>query len=244
MRAGLREDTPAENLDGRKRLVIYTAISGAYDSLKPVPDRWRAEADCIAYVEGLCGEGWTTCEINADFEDGCRNAKRHKIVPHELFGAYEYSIWIDGSVILKPGLSALDVVRASLQTHDLAVFRHRKRDCIYQEAQACIDAGKDAVALIERQVARYRAEGYPQNNGLSECTVLIRRHTPAVIRFCEAWYAEILAGSRRDQLSFNYVAHRQNFRYQELPGTIIDNPYFIWVYHDPTGGPLVPVVEL
>ncbi|HEX2853976.1 MAG TPA: glycosyltransferase domain-containing protein [Opitutaceae bacterium] len=225
----------------RPSLVVYTAITQGYDSLKALPRRWQEEADCIAYVEGPASSGWRARPVCREFADECRNAKVHKIVPHDLFEEYEYSIWIDGSVIPRPEFSPRDVIEKVLRAHDLAVFKHRIRGCIYEEAQACIQAGKDNRETIERQMARYRQEGYPARNGLNECTILVRRHSPDVRRVCEAWHREIEAGSRRDQLSFNYVVHRARFEVGTLPGTILNNPYFTWHYHDPHGGPVVPV---
>jgi hypothetical protein len=46
--------------------------------------------------------------------------------------------------------------------------------------------------------------------------VILRRHTPAVAAFNEAWWAEIQAGSRRDQVSFTYVAWKLGLRYATI----------------------------
>ena len=191
------------------RCVVYTSITGGYDSLKPVPPRWSAQADFVAYVDRpLAANGWNLRPAARAHVDPCRNAKVHKIVPEDLFATYDYSVWVDGSVGITSATSLPGMLENLLATADFAVFRHRSRGCIYEEAEACIRAAKDDPELIRQQVTRYRAEGYPERNGLCECTVLVRRHTPAVVDFCRRWHGEIAAGSRRDQLSFNYVARR------------------------------------
>ena len=63
-------------------------------------------------------------------------------------------------------------------------------------------------------------DGYPANAGLSECCVLLRRHTDAIKDFNEAWWEEIRRGSRRDQLSFDYVARRCGLKYRYFPGSV------------------------
>ena len=75
---------------------------------------------------------------------------------------------------------------------------HRQRRCVYDEAVACIELGKDDPELIVRHVEAYRALGYPARNGLAELSVIVRRHTPRATRFFEAWWEEIRCGSRRD----------------------------------------------
>jgi hypothetical protein len=72
--------------------------------------------------------------------------------------------------------------------------------------------GKGDPQAITRQLEQYRSEGFPVNYGLTENNVLIRRHNdPTIIKLMEDWWRELLAQSRRDQLSFPYVAWRNNF---------------------------------
>ena len=71
---------------------------------------------------------------------------------------------------------------------------------------------------MKKQVERYKIEGYPENLGLSECTVILRRHTNQIKEFNEAWWEEIKNGSRRDQLSFDYVARKMNLKVNYFAG--------------------------
>lgn len=66
-------------------------------------------------------------------------------------------------------------------------------------------------------MARYRAEGLPEDAGLIEAPVILRRHTDAIRRLNESWWGEIVRASRRDQLSFNYVAWKLGLRYGTFP---------------------------
>jgi hypothetical protein len=208
--------------------VVYTAITPGYDALKSPPPLWRADADFVAFTDGARpAPGWEIRPVYRRFRDPCRNAKIHKLLPHEFFPQAEYSLWIDGSIVITSALPLGQWADAYLREHDLAVFKHPNRHCIYAEALYCMSKKLDQPKKIDGQMQKYFAAGYPPKNGLVECTILLRRHTRAIRRFNEAWYAEIKAHSRRDQLSFNYVAHKLGLEYAFLPGTVSNNPHFL-----------------
>lgn len=133
---------------------------------------------------------------NDPFKDSRRSARMHKCLPPKS----DYSLWIDGNTSLKVSPESL---KKFLKT-DIAVFKHPLRDCIYQEAEAC--RSLDDPSIIQEQMSRYRAEGYPEHNGLAATTYVLRRHTPKMEAFNNLWWSEICRGSKRDQLSFNYAA--------------------------------------
>lgn len=206
---------------------MYTAIAGGYDRLKPQRREARTGADFVAFLEApRPSRAWLTRKIHAGFPDPALNAKIHKILPHRYFPQARYSLWIDGSVTIRFPHSIQRLIDLYLADCDLVVFQHSSRICLYQEADVCLRRRLDDPALILRQVARYTREGYPPNAGLAECTVVLRRHTPAVEAFNEAWWDEIVQSSRRDQLSFPYVAAKVGLRYGTFPGTLKDNPLF------------------
>jgi hypothetical protein len=208
-------------------VAVYTAITDGYDDLKEHPRAAAAQASFIAFVDRPHASAtWRTLPAHAAFADPNRNAKAHKVLSHVYLPDAEYTLWVDGSVtILKPE-SIRELIRLHLAECDLAVFRHRVRTCVYQEASVCLQRRLDEPEVIWQQVCRYTREGYPANGGLVECSVILRRHTPAVKAFNEAWWDEICRGSRRDQLSFGYVARKVGMRHGFLPGTISDNPWF------------------
>ena len=81
---------------------------------------------------------------------------------------------------------------------------------------------------MHKQVSKYLKEGYPQNNGLATNPILLREHhNPDIIKTMEDWWIEIKYGSRRDQLSFNYVAWKNNFKFSYLGGDSRKNEYFL-----------------
>jgi Protein of unknown function (DUF616) len=212
--------------NGQPRIAVYTAIFGRYDSLKPA--RFQT-ADFICFTDdpSLRVPGWRTIPVassaNWTQDMKIRAARRLKLLPHECLPEYAAWIWVDGNLSLKVDPQLL--VHTSLQQCDLSTFAYPgARDCLYDEAAACIRRGKDDEGLIESQIARYRSEGFPSHCGLTETSILVRRNTPAIRRFNEQWWRELETGSRRDQLSFNYVAWKLNFQYSHLPGSRLSSP--------------------
>lgn len=214
------------------KIVVYTAISKGYDTLKPIPKIWQGHARFVAFLdEPQEALGWEIRPLCNEFKDPCRNAKMHKVLPHKFFPEADYTLWVDGSVTLKSRLSIQQWPGKFLAKSDLVVFKHSKRRCIYVEGAWCILQGYDDARVIDRQMEKYFEEGYPKDNGLALCLVLFRRRTAQTIQFNEGWWQEIKAHSRRDQLSFNYVASKQRLRFAHFPGFIGRNSHFHWGQH-------------
>ena len=208
------------------RSIIYTAIAGGYDNLKPPWGDNPNSPTRLAFVDNpdLCAgtgcPGWQIEPMSSICMDPLMQAKSYKVMAHKVLPAgTEFSLWVDGSMAFNAGLHPGDLALRYLKDADLALFRHPIRDCLYDEAHRCNVGKMDDSSVMARQMNRYRAEGYPRNNGLAECAVILRRHTPAVARLNEMWWKEIAEGSRRDQLSFGYVCWKLDVKYAFFPGT-------------------------
>jgi hypothetical protein len=78
-----------------------------------------------------------------------------------------------------------------------------------------------------KQVKRYEDEGYPRQNGLGTTMVLVRRHNEKdCIKLMENWWTEIKYNSKRDQLSFNYIAWKYKVKFNYIDGDSRNNKYF------------------
>ncbi len=104
------------------------------------------------------------------------------------------------------------------------VFKSPNGDCLYEEANRCKDSGLDATSVIEKQVARYKEEGWPKNNGLGACRLIVRRHTSKMNNLNALWWSEICAGSFRDEISFPFV-YGDSVKYINHPDSY-DNKFF------------------
>ena len=103
---------------------------------------------------------------------------------------------------------------------------------MYEEAQACLKLEKDDPELINKQIKRYMENNYPKHSGLIASGVLFRNHNnPQVIQVMNDWYNEIIKYSKRDQLSFNYVCWKNNFKYEETKEFYFKNQFFHRLHH-------------
>lgn len=205
--------------------IVYTSIVGGKDGLKEGQNKTgnvRFHAFVHPVVEST---DWTVEDALLDNPDPNRCAKKYKVLAHKYFPHAEYSLWIDGSTTL---LSPLDeLIDLYLKDHDIALHKHYMRDCAYDEAMVCGSMGLDDPNIMSAQMAKYFIrEGYPAHNGLAECTVILRRHTPQIQALNELWWHEIENGSRRDQLSFNYCCWKLGIKYKEMTGTVYNSPHF------------------
>jgi len=208
-------------------VAVYTAVFGGYDTLEPtkfqsicltdgsvpIPPRWERQI-----VLSLGSPKWTS--------------RYCKILAHEMLPEADYSIYMDGSVtqVIAPEKA----IEMFLGKYDLATFRHPDRPCVYDEGEAIIRFKKAKAPEVLAQLARYRSEGYPKGNGLANCCVIIRRHTPEIEELNKLWWQEYLSGAPRDQLSFDYVCWKLGIQYGKIgPGNPFtrDCPYFTRIPH-------------
>lgn len=201
-------------------VIVYTAILGDSDSLKPAPKGVRA----ICYVDAAHRyndpQGWEFAPVHYQ-GDPRREAWRLRCVPHELFPAYDRVVWIDASYALH------DVPRLirDAGTAPIAALRHHKRASVYAEGAEIVKVGQAPRADVDRQLATYRSEGFHPNH-LSVSCILVRTGASLVREFNDTWDEQIQR-HRGDntQLSLDYAAWKHGLTIHALKGSRLDNPY-------------------
>lgn len=222
-----------------KNIVVYSCVTGNYDNVEQTLLARSPEIDCDASFI-LFSDAVNEPEAIGHWQIlplqfrhplcNRRTARWHKINSHALFPQADTTVWIDGSQSFKPIHLLADLIRPHLH-HDIATFKHPIRNCVYQELNACIRYKKDNELLMQQQIAKYRLEQYPAHNGMVETACVLRRNTPEIVAFNKAWWAEMDRYSFRDQLSFNYVAHKTNTLYSVIPGHREKSSYFTFISH-------------
>lgn len=213
------------------KIAIYTAISGDYDELRP-PQVVSENCSYICYSDNpkIVSDIWDIRPLPQLTNDPARNAKIPKLLAHLLLDAYEMSVWVDGNFTVKGDLGRL--AQSVLKNHTLALFRHPEdRLSVYDEARACIERGKDNADVIREQVRYYASAGLPADP-IPACGVIFRRHNdPAIIHAMEDWWQQVSRFSRRDQLSFGYVAWKNKLDYYVINDNIRENRCLQWEKH-------------
>jgi len=205
-------------------VIVYTAIFGGYDNLlDPMEDYEGVDFVCFTDDPNMKSDIWDVRVYQPRYGDPRHDAKVFKILPHQFFPNHDCSLWIDGCYRLVRNPSDLLKFFGS---HSMACMEHPQRDCIYDELRASLLIGWAGVGDISRQVERYKQEGYPKNNGLAYGGFLLRRHNDAVVSaVMDDWWHEICTESRRDQISFPYVARKHGFGWGIIPGTNFENEF-------------------
>jgi len=210
-----------------ERIAVYTIITGDYDELES-PDYIDSCCDyyCFTNNKELSSDFYKMIYIEDSEKLGNIRLQRYlKMHPWKLFPDYNYSVYIDGKMIITRSL--LEYIGFFSKGASLLAFEHYKRDCIYDEGEVCKQLNKDIRETIDSQLNRYRKEGFPQHYGLIDSAVLFRRHhDEALKKHHEMWWQELKNGSKRDQLSFNYVCWNNSFEYDKCSLHIYKNSFF------------------
>lgn len=222
-------------------VVIYTAIFGPKDKL--IEPRVKPEGfDFVCFTDqDFDSKTWKIIKSKRECGDPTRDARKRKILAHKYLSEYEVSVWIDGNILVENDPSSL--IEEYLKEKNIAIYNQKNNvwgscDCVYDELDKLLDLGrkrgeyKDDPDTMKLQVDRYRREGYPEHNGMIISMIMFRRHNePDVKESMEKWWQELEKGSKRDQLSFNYVAWKIGLDFAWLPGDSRDNDYFKHQYH-------------
>ena len=217
--------------------VIYTAIIGGYDDL--VEPEYKPEGwDFVCFTDrDLKSDTWEIRKTLPLYTDNTRTARKHKLLAHRLFPNHEYSLWIDGNIKVRNDVNELlgHLDGCNYATYDHSQNQLDSRDCIYQEGSTILDLGvknggnyKDNPELIANQMAKYNDEGYPEHNGLVVQMEVLRRHNEQdVVDSMEDQWVELKYNSKREQLSFNYIAWKNKLKFSYIQGDSRDNKYFL-----------------
>ena len=216
--------------------VIYTAIFGNKDTLKdPLYHNQDFDYICFTDDKELKSSIWNIVYSEPISKDPVRSAKVFKVKPHQYLSEYDLSVWVDGNFLICSDVN--DFLNNFGEQANILTFQHDQgRNCIYDESQVVIEYDKDDPEIINKQMEKYRADGFPTNAGLTANSILTRRHNEQdVIDMMNMWWEEIEQFSRRDQLSFYYCKWKLStkmfmLRYPNY--NIRVNKWFRWLPHN------------
>lgn len=190
--------------------LVYTAVFGGYDRVFP-PMVQEAGIDHVLVTDDAATavEGWRTLVIDPAVHGSPKAANLHyKALMHRELAGYDASLYVDGNIRLTGRTSALfDRFEASGAA--LGVFPHPRRDTVADEVEACAAAGKGDGAVLRAEYEAYRAEGFADDQGLIEATIILKNHTAPDLDPAMALWRDLFSRFRtRDQLSLPVVKAR------------------------------------
>lgn len=209
----------------KSKIVIYTAFTGNYDSLKD-PEYIDENCDyiCFSNNPNIKSDIWKIIPMEDSNLDNNRIAKQYRLFPHIYLSGYDYSLWIDAS--LKIVGSIREYIYNYLKNPMLNVL-HDDRDCIYDEFLISAYISKYSTPILEKQIQKYKEDGFPPHYGLPATGVMFRQHNnPLIIKLMEDWWNEIIKYTNQDQISFSYVCWKNNFHPSVAPIFIWSNEYW------------------
>ncbi len=214
--------------------VVYTAIYGDRDDLKePAIELKDCDLVCFTDRKDLESKAFEIRFQPAVHSDPRISAKIFKMLPHRFFPDYDYSVWVDASIVFKRG-DIIELVNTYLDVHNMAVLAHSDTDCTYEAAELTSrwpEIDESGTQLIKKQIEEYKSLNFPRHSGFVSAGFILRRHlAPDVVRFDEDWWREIQRFPR-DELSFNYLAWKNSCKYAVIPGKVWDNDYFAVMSH-------------
>ena len=217
----------------KNKIVVYTCISGNYDSLKDVVKK-ESNIDYICFTnQDIESETWEIRKIPEYLEslEQTKIARCLKILPHLFLPEYEISVWTDGNIQVLGNINKF--INENL-TEYFCISKHPDRICTYQEAEAVINFKKDNDDIVNKQMQEYREVGFPENNGMVQSGIIIRKHNnKECIDISNSWWSEVKKKSKRDQLSFNYIIWNKDVKVDIMKPSIISSEYFqIWTHTD------------
>jgi hypothetical protein len=217
------------------RATIYTANIGGRDVAYPQVAQSDVDVEWVYYTDdpGLdVPEPWERRLVDRIDRHPNMAAKWWKTHPSPATVDGGYAIWVDASMEITNPLFASAAI-GSLDGAPIAVWRHPRRACVYDEVDASLGAeaqgGRYATLPLREQAAAYRREGYPERAGLYACGTIV--WTDDALLLGDAWWRECVRWGYQDQVSFPVVCWREGikpatFRVPQIePSLSLRRPY-------------------
>ena len=217
-----------------KKKCVYTCITGNYDNLNEISKEiYEDNIDyyCFTNNKNIKSDTWKVIYIEDKELSNNLLSRKIKILGNDIVDKYDTTIWIDGNTIIKKKISEFLKNEIDLKKYDIASFKHRFRNCIYDEAIECVKLKKDNKDIIKKQVDFLKNDKYPENNGLYETGILVRKNNKYVKQTMQLWYEMVSNYSIRDQLSFNWVIYKTGIKTQTINMDVTENNYFNIISH-------------
>lgn len=208
-----------------ERVAVYTCITGGYDSvIDPlfVPD--NCDFYALTDFPISAKSKWKRIDVSQvqipdsarlQIKDSSVLLNRYfKMNPQLLFPDYKYSVYVDGNIRICTDMTEY-VNRIS--SIGISTFKHSQRNCIYEEAEACVAMGKETREKVNEHINHLREAGMPRNYGMAQCSIIVREHNKInCVKLMDEWWFEFTRHAKRDQLSFPFVMYKNKIPMDQI----------------------------
>ena len=190
------------------KIIVYSVNIGGYDMLW-TPKNYDKNTRYILFTDNKYFKS-NVWEVNhIDFLNNQKIDDRHKARyiktnPHLVLPSHDVSIWVDNCFKFKFNNSENLLNQIHFKQHDIMLFKHDVRNCIYDEAKVVKKNNLDIHSVVDEQITKYSKEGFPRQIGLFSTGFMVRKNNEKVNKFNEFWWGQIKQHSGRDQLSQVY----------------------------------------
>lgn len=209
--------------------VVYTCVEG--EAVPAQPREVHPAWEWICFTDRKEKHGtqdgvWKYCWAEEAQSLGKRVWKqKYKILCHEIWPEYDYSIYLDPDIVVLGNLREFAAVYG--EGHSFLGFPLLKEECLYEDISYTDMVDDDENISIRRKIFQYEKEGYPRYHGLLDGRVMIRSHKDEKLcQVLELWWRECQeAGWYADHI-FHYAAWKLQYFFALSNLFLEENRYF------------------
>lgn len=207
------------------KIALITSVFGSIDTPKEIPEQ------TVRFIHHEFNEITFPDRFTKDrLKSLYFKTQHHKEIKADVY------LYIDGKI----QITSPDFVQQCVEqlgNNEMAFMKHLYRKCIYKEVdhiEHCIRKGNEYLRVryankpIRQEVESYRRQGYPANNGLSDCCIFIRRNSAMSNAIFDSWWRNVLNLDAFDQINIQFVAWKHGVKIAPLifkKGSFIDVPH-------------------
>ena len=218
-------------------IAVYTCVAGGYDNLIKQPSYHGVEYFCFSEKTDPCQfKGWNMIPLKSPLglKDPYLINRFHKINCYGSFKNSEYSIYIDGNILLKTNpITFIESIKGT--NLKIGAFKHPQRSTIEQELEACISQNKilhSDLQTVKNFISDTQDKGFRNQNGLSGNYILVRKQDDELLaQVMKDWWLIVSGKVKRDQLSLQFLLWSRNMKWSAIDNYISAENSFLQIPH-------------
>jgi|TARA_B110001450_G_C17591664_1_gene469212 hypothetical protein len=217
-------------------IIVYTCITGSYDTLIEQPAFKGVKYVCFSdsLKPGVL-KNWDVRPIKQGISTYPNIINRYyKILPFSMFPNEDFSLYIDGNILLKDSpVKLLDNFKNSGAS--IAFFKHPNREFLADELAECVLQKKlqgHEVTSAKNFLMKIVEEGFTSSRELVAGYIILRKHSDLnLVKAMHSWFQIVKNEIKRDQISLVYSLWREEVSIAYLDDWITSKKFFVRLHH-------------